>query len=81
VTDVTLIARRRAFNVIGGERADNRQIEREDTMLIGIIVTLIITSGLGYALRTDGGRGGLIARRPYNNRYNDAAGAREDHLG
>jgi hypothetical protein len=50
-------------------------------MLIGIIVTLIITSGLGYALRTDGGRGGLIARRPYNNRYNDAPGAREDHLG
>lgn len=50
-------------------------------MLIGIIVTLIITSGLGYALRTDGGRSGLIARRPYNNRYNDAAGAREDHLG
>jgi hypothetical protein len=81
VTDVTLIASRRAFNVIGGERVDNRQIEREDTMLIGIIVTLIITSGLGYAVRAGGGRSGLIARRPYNNRYNDAAGAREDHLG
>jgi len=50
-------------------------------MLIAIIVTLIITSGLGYALRTDRGRSGLIASRPYNNRYNDAAGSREDHLG
>jgi hypothetical protein len=81
VTDVTPIARRRLFNVIGGGEGRYRQIEREDTMLIGIIVTLIITSGLGYALRTDAGRGGLIARRPYNNRSNDAAGAREDHLG
>ena len=24
--------------------------------------------------------GGIIIRRPYNNRYNDASGAREDHL-
>ncbi len=31
-------------------------------------------------LRRDEGSG-LIARRPYNNRYNDASGAREDHLG
>ena len=49
-------------------------------MLTAIIVTLIITSGLGFALGTDSGRSGLIARRPYNNRYNDAAGAREDSL-
>ena len=50
------------------------------SMLLGILITLIITAGLGSALRRDG-RGGLIARRPYNNRYNDASGAREDHLG
>ena len=49
-------------------------------MLTDIIVTLFFTIGLGAALR-QGGRTGLIARTPYNNRYNDAAGAREDHLG
>jgi hypothetical protein len=49
-------------------------------MLIGIIVTLIITATLGHALRA-GRDGQLIVRRPYNNRYNDAAGARDDHLG
>jgi hypothetical protein len=49
-------------------------------MLFAIIVTLVILAGLGGAIRS--GRGdGLIVRRPYNNRYNDAAGAREDHLG
>jgi hypothetical protein len=48
-------------------------------MLVGIIVTLIITTTLGYALRA-GKDGELIVRRPYNNRYNDASGAREDHL-
>jgi hypothetical protein len=47
-------------------------------MLIAIIVTVIIATALVYALRS--GDGGLISRRPYNNRYNDAAGAREDHL-
>jgi hypothetical protein len=60
----------------------HRQIDvKRTTMLTAIIVTLIITAGLGYGMRAESGRGGLIARRPYNNRYNDAAGAREDHLG
>jgi hypothetical protein len=49
-------------------------------MLIAIIVTLIIISSLGYSLRANR-NGGLIARRPYNNRYNAAAAARQDHLG
>jgi hypothetical protein len=44
-----------------------------------IIVTLIIAGALGTALRS-GRSGELISRRPYNNRYNDASGAREDHL-
>ena len=49
-------------------------------MLTGVAVTLIITVALGSSLRL-GRNGGLIARRPYNNRANDASGAREDHLG
>ena len=49
-------------------------------MLLAIATTLFLVIGLGAALRRDG-KGGLIARTPYNNRYNDAAGAREDHLG
>jgi hypothetical protein len=48
--------------------------------MLQILITLIIVSGLGYALQTDR-KGRLIAHTPYNNRYNDAAGAREDHLG
>jgi hypothetical protein len=49
-------------------------------MLTAIIVTLIITAALGYSLRSERS-GRQIAHRPYNNRYNDASGAREDHLG
>jgi hypothetical protein len=49
-------------------------------MLLGVLVTLFLLVGLGAALRRDGSSG-LIARTPYNNRYNDAPGAREDHLG
>jgi hypothetical protein len=49
-------------------------------MLTAILITLIVVAALGYALRT-GTRQDTILRRPYNNRYNDAAGAREDHLG
>ena len=49
-------------------------------MLTAILITLIVVAALGYALRS--GRGeDTILRRPYNNRYNDAAGAREDHVG
>ena len=49
-------------------------------MLSAIIVTITITTALGYALRS-GRRGGtIIIHRPYNNRYNDASGAREDAL-
>ncbi len=54
-------------------------IHDEDAMITAIIVTIIITAALGCALRA--GRGGeLISHRPYNNRYSDASGAREDHL-
>jgi hypothetical protein len=48
-------------------------------MLIAILITLIVTAALGLSTRTRE-RGGLISSHRYNNRYNDAAGAREDHL-
>jgi hypothetical protein len=44
-------------------------------MLSAITVTLIITGSLLYSLR--GRSHGLIARRPYNNRYNSAVAARD----
>ena len=47
-------------------------------MFAAIIITLIVVAGLLYAATTEGN--GLIARHSYNNRYNDASGAREDHL-
>ena len=47
-------------------------------MLTAITVTALIIVALGYAFRA--GRDGTILRRPYNNRYNDASGAREDSL-
>ena len=47
-------------------------------MLTGILVTIVIVAALGYALA--GGRyDPRVIRRPYNNRYNDASGAREDN--
>jgi hypothetical protein len=49
-------------------------------MLASIFVTLTIVAALGFGLRSERG-GELISRRPYNNRYNDASGAREDYLG
>jgi hypothetical protein len=49
-------------------------------MLMAISITLTIAVSLGHALRS-GSDEQLIVRRPYNNRYNDASGAREDHLG
>jgi hypothetical protein len=49
-------------------------------MLPAIIVTLLIIAFVGYAPRSPR-TGKLIVRRPYNNRYNDASGSREDHVG
>jgi hypothetical protein len=49
-------------------------------MLTAIIVTLIITLALGTGLRF-GRNGGQIVRRPYNNRYNDATGSRDESFG
>jgi hypothetical protein len=47
-------------------------------MLTAILTLLVAGSlALGYARRLGHNRG-PIAHRPYNNRYNDASGARED---
>ncbi len=45
-------------------------------MLIAIVLTAVVLTALGVA-QSDA----MIRRHPYNNRYSDAAGAREDHLG
>ncbi|HEV3034310.1 MAG TPA: hypothetical protein VGX72_05925 [Solirubrobacteraceae bacterium] len=50
-------------------------------MLAAVIITLLLVIAfIGYAPRS-ARTGKLIIRRPYNNRYSDASGAREDHLG
>ncbi len=49
-------------------------------MLTSIFVTALITLFLAFALRSPKEEQ-LIARRPYNNLYNDATAAREDWLG
>jgi hypothetical protein len=61
------------------ERQTPIYTRRPQEMLTAIIVTGIILAALGYGLRAGQGEQ-LIIRRPYNNRYNDASGAREDHL-
>ena len=48
-------------------------------MLSAIFVTLVVIAALGFGLRSERGSE-LISRRPYNNRYNDASGARDDHF-
>jgi len=47
-------------------------------MLTVILVVVLI--GAALAARGRGRLGGPIQRHPYNNRYNDAAAARQDHL-
>jgi hypothetical protein len=48
-------------------------------MFISAFVTLIIVLALGISQRSTR-RGGLIAEHRYNNRYNDATAARQEHL-
>ncbi len=48
--------------------------------MLQVLITLFIVLGLGYSLQTDR-KGRQIVHTPYNDRRNDAAGAREDHLG
>jgi hypothetical protein len=48
-------------------------------MLLAIAIVLLII--VGYSVARTARAGELIVHRPYNNRYNDASGSREDHLG
>jgi hypothetical protein len=48
-------------------------------MLTAMLIALFLLAGLGYSLASSR-VGEAIVRRPYNNRYNDASGAREDNL-
>ncbi len=48
-------------------------------MLTSIFVTFIIVAMLGVSLRSERGNGALISHQPYNNRHNDASGARDEH--
>jgi hypothetical protein len=47
-------------------------------MIISVLAGAILIA-LGIA-RLSGRNGEMIVHRPYNNRYSDASGAREDHL-
>ncbi len=49
-------------------------------MFTAILVTLIIVAALGFGLRSERGDGEMISHRPYNNRHNDASGARDYHF-
>jgi hypothetical protein len=49
-------------------------------MLTALLLTAYLVVGLAYAMGSRRG-GDIISERPYNNRYSDAAGAREDHFG
>ena len=49
-----------------------------------MLSSLLVTTVVGFALLYAAGSArssALIGHRPYNNRQNDAPGAREDHLG
>ena len=48
-------------------------------MLTSITITVLVVAAFGYGLRSEHD-GQMILRRRYNNRYSDAAGAREDHF-
>jgi hypothetical protein len=49
-------------------------------MIAAILITALITGALAYAFRP-GRYGEMIVSRPYNNRYNDASGARDESYG
>jgi hypothetical protein len=76
VSDLTLARRATWLNECTAEVEGN--VYRKDrAMITALLVTLLIVTALAAGQRT--GRDGLIERRPYNNRYNDASGAREEY--
>jgi hypothetical protein len=61
------------------QRLERCPIAKGHSMLTAILITLLIVAALGYSLASSRA-GESIVRRPYNNRYNDASGAREDNF-
>ena len=51
---------------------------QENAMLTAFLITALIIASLALGLHSER-RGRMIPHHPYNNRYNDASGAREDH--
>ncbi len=49
--------------------------------MYAVIAIILVALAALARLRLSGGTGEPISRTPYNNRYNDASAAREDHLG
>jgi hypothetical protein len=78
VTKITVGRRGRCFSQ--EDQCKDENLEEVTGMLTSILVALIVTGAIGYAIRA-GRNGKSILKRPYNNRYNDATGAREDRLG
>jgi len=44
-----------------------------------ILIVLVVIAAIAFTVASQA-QGGLIGHHSYNNRQNDAAGAREDHL-
>jgi hypothetical protein len=55
-------------------------VEQMTATLSLILVLFVVTGALAHGIRADRS-GKSILKRPYNNRYNDATGARDDRLG
>ena len=80
MTHLTVPAGKIAFNEAHRVERHRPATDKDRPMLASIIVTLLVVAALANGLRSERKRG-LIVSRPYNNRYSDASGAREDHLG
>src|SRR6185437_6166298 len=80
VSNLTEDPRGGALNLLARRESGVTPPTEGHQMLTATLITLLIVATLGYALRSSRG-GGALLRRPYNNRYNDASGAREDSLG
>jgi hypothetical protein len=76
VSDLTQ-ARAQSWLNGGVAEAEGNAYRKDQPMFIAIFVTTLIAVALGLGQRA--GRDGLIGRRPYSNRYNDASGAREEY--
>jgi hypothetical protein len=80
VTQITLVRPRRCLTLGREQDGGSLDQEKEIALLASIIIALLFACGLANAMRA-GRTGKSILRRPYNNLYNDAAGAREDWQG